>query len=55
MNINNRQQLLALLAGVAIVLLLGDRVILSPLSRAWKDRGNGLSRSRRISPRENCF
>jgi len=34
----NRQQLLVILAGVAVVLLLGDRLILSPLVRSWKER-----------------
>ncbi|HTG43379.1 MAG TPA: hypothetical protein VK633_02485, partial [Verrucomicrobiae bacterium] len=38
MNINNRQQLLAILAVTAIVLLVGDRLVLTPLTHAWKDR-----------------
>jgi hypothetical protein len=36
--INNRQQLLAIIAGVAIALLLGDKLLLSPLARSWKER-----------------
>jgi hypothetical protein len=37
-NVNNRQQLLAVLAIGAIVLLLGDRLVLTPLTRSWKER-----------------
>ncbi len=38
MNIKNRQQLLAVAAIAAIVLLLGDRLVLTPLIRSWKER-----------------
>lgn len=38
MNINNRQQLLAVAAITAIVLLLGDRLIVTPLTKSWKER-----------------
>ena len=38
MNINNRQQLLAIVAVAAIALLLGDRLVLTPLTTAWKER-----------------
>lgn len=38
MNVSSRQQLLALLAIAAIALLLGDRLVLTPLARAWSDR-----------------
>ena len=38
MRINNRQQLLAIAAGLALGLLLGDRMVLSPLMRSWKAR-----------------
>jgi hypothetical protein len=39
-NINNRQQLLAVVAIAAIVLLLGDRMVVTPLAKAWKERGD---------------
>ena len=39
MNINNRQQVLAILAIAAIALLLGDRMVVTPLAKAWKERG----------------
>ncbi|HEV8543314.1 MAG TPA: hypothetical protein VGR78_13045 [Verrucomicrobiae bacterium] len=37
MNVNNRQQLLLILAGAAIALLMGDRLVISPLTRTWKE------------------
>lgn len=38
MNLNNRQQLLGILAIVAVGLWVGDRLIFTPLTEAWKDR-----------------
>ena len=38
MNINNRQQLLAIVAIAAIALWIGDKVVFSPLTALWKDR-----------------
>ncbi|PYI87747.1 MAG: hypothetical protein DME26_05145 [Verrucomicrobia bacterium] len=38
MKISNRQQALAIFAGIALALLLGDRFILSPLTHSWKER-----------------
>jgi Tfp pilus assembly protein PilN len=38
MKINNRQQALAIMAGVALALLLGDKLLLSPLARSWRER-----------------
>lgn len=38
MNVKQRQQMLLLLAGLAVVLLLGDRLVLTPLVAVWKDR-----------------
>jgi len=38
MNINNRQQLLAILAGVAVALWAGDKLVFSPLTQSWKER-----------------
>jgi Tfp pilus assembly protein PilO len=38
MQIKNRQQLLTFGAILTVVILLGDRVIISPLTRAWKER-----------------
>jgi hypothetical protein len=37
-NINNRQQLLAVVAGAAVALWAGDKLILSPLTQSWKER-----------------
>ena len=39
----NRQQLLAIFALVAIVFLVGDRLILSPLVASWKDRSERIT------------
>ena len=38
MNLNRRQQLLGLAAIAVLALLAGDRLLYSPLSRAWKAR-----------------
>lgn len=38
MKINNRQQILAIVAGLTLALLVGDRLVLSPLMRSWKER-----------------
>ncbi|HEY2951744.1 MAG TPA: hypothetical protein VGK40_04125 [Verrucomicrobiae bacterium] len=38
MKIENRQQVLALIAIAAAALLLGDKFVLSPLTRSWTDR-----------------
>jgi hypothetical protein len=38
MNLSNRQQLLGIVAIVALVLLVGDRLVLTPLTKAWKER-----------------
>ena len=43
MNINGRQQILALVAVAAIALFLGDRLIISPLTKAWKDRSQRIT------------
>ena len=40
MNIKNRQHLLAIVAGVAVALLVGDRFVISPLFASWKQRGS---------------
>src|SRR4051794_9010891 len=37
-NVSNRQQLLMILAGAAIVLLIGDRLVFEPLIHTWQDR-----------------
>jgi hypothetical protein len=39
----NRQQLLVLLAGVAIALLVGDKIVLNGLTAAWKKRSLALT------------
>lgn len=38
LNPNNRQRLLAILAGVAVLLLVLDRVVLTPLTKNWQAR-----------------
>jgi Tfp pilus assembly protein PilO len=38
MNINNRQQLLAIIAIAAVAIWAGDKLILSPLTRSWAER-----------------
>lgn len=38
MNLSNRQQLLGVIAIAAVTLLLGDRLLFSPLIRLWKER-----------------
>ncbi len=47
MKIKNRQQLLAILAGVTLALLLGDRLIVSPLARSWTARNNRIAQLRK--------
>ncbi len=39
----NRQQLLIVLAAVAVGLLIGDKLILSTLTSAWKDRASRIA------------
>lgn len=46
MKIKNRQQLLAILAGVAIALFIGNKVIFEPLTSAWKSRTAQIARLR---------
>lgn len=38
MEIRNRQKLLIILAAIAVAILLGDRVIFTPLVNQWKER-----------------
>lgn len=38
MNLSNRQQLLGLLAAAAVLLLAGDRLLLTPLTHSWASR-----------------
>ena len=38
MNISNRQQLMGILAFAAVVLMVGDKVVFSPLVKGWKAR-----------------
>lgn len=40
----NRQQLLTVVAGAAIALFLGDRVLFSPLIKSWQDRSARIAR-----------
>lgn len=43
MKIENRQQLLVIVAIAAVALLIADRAVLTPLTRAWKDRSANIS------------
>ena len=43
MNIKNRQQALALFAFAAVALLASDRFVISPLTRAWKERAGRIA------------
>jgi hypothetical protein len=47
MKIKNRQQLLAILAGATLALLLGDRLVVSPLARSWTARNNAIAQLRK--------
>jgi hypothetical protein len=38
MNINKRQQLLAILAGAVVAIWAGDKLVFSPLTQLWKQR-----------------
>ena len=38
MNLGNRQQLLGILAIAAVALMVGDKVVISPLAASWKKR-----------------
>lgn len=47
MKIENRQQLLALVAGLVVALWVGDRLVLTPLTRSWKERSARITDLRR--------
>lgn len=47
MNLSQRQRLLALVAGVAIALLAGDKLVLGPLIKSWKERSERLATLRK--------
>ena len=42
MKIENRQRFLAILAAIGVGLLVGDRLVLSPLIKGWKERAAGI-------------
>jgi Tfp pilus assembly protein PilO len=46
-NINNRQQLLAILAGAAVALWAGDKLVFSPLTQSWKERATRITELRK--------
>ena len=46
MNVNQRQQLLLILATLAVVLLFSDRVVVTPLAAVWKSRSVRLAELR---------
>lgn len=59
MPIKNRQQLLFIVTGIAVALFLGDKVVLGPLTDAWKARSariealrNQVARGRMLVVRE---
>ncbi len=47
MNLENRQQLLGLVAGTALAMLLGDRLVVTPMIKSWKERGETLVQLRK--------
>src|SRR6266704_2345702 len=47
MNVNNRQQLLTAVAIAAIAIWAGDKLILSPLTRSWKERAARIAELRK--------
>ena len=47
MKIENRQRVLAIFAITAVVLLASDRLILTPLTRAWKARAGRIAELKR--------
>jgi len=47
MQIKNRQQLLAILAGTAIGLFAADKLLLSPLSHLWSERAKEVAKLRK--------
>jgi hypothetical protein len=47
MKIKNRQQVLGIIAGLAVVLLLGDKLVLSPLTSRWKERTTRITQLRK--------
>src|SRR5262249_6385922 len=47
MNLQNRQQVLGVVAIVAVALLAGDRLIVEPLLRIWKERATTIAQTKR--------
>ena len=47
MKIENRQQLLVIVAIAAVGLLIADRAVVTPLTRAWKDRSTKVAELRK--------
>ncbi len=47
MNLDNRQQLLGIVAIAAVVLLAGDRLVLTPMIKLWKERSTQIAQLRK--------
>lgn len=47
MNLNNRQQLLGLIAILAVALFAGDRLLFTPLTKLWKERSAQIANLKR--------
>ena len=47
MTLNNRQQLLGIVAAAAVALLAGDRFVVTPLIRTWKARAAEIAQTRK--------
>jgi hypothetical protein len=47
MQIKNRQQVLAILAGAVVALFIADKIILEPLMGSWKARGKRIAELRK--------
>ncbi|HEY0455773.1 MAG TPA: hypothetical protein VGE41_05325 [Verrucomicrobiae bacterium] len=53
MNINNRQKLLTILAAAVIVFWLGDKLVLSPLTKTWKEHSERIKELRNLIAQGN--
>jgi hypothetical protein len=48
MNLNSRQQILGIVAIAVVALLAGDRLVFSPLVKAWKTRSESITKTKKL-------
>jgi len=48
MQINNRQQMLVIVAAAGVALLVADRLVITPLKDAWKERAARIVELRKV-------